>query len=148
PTKLFSWEGEIETLISPIEAIKYNKRLLHTGFMAMDPHTGHIKAWVGGINFQHFKYDHVMQGKRQPGSAFKPVVYAAAIDNGYSPCYEVIDAPVTFKIPTKAGTWTPKNSNNIYTGKKLTLRQALARSVNSVTAYILKQIGPELVVDY
>ncbi|OJW72118.1 MAG: transglycosylase [Candidatus Amoebophilus sp. 36-38] len=148
PTKLFSWEGEIDSLISPIDAIKYNKRLLHTGFMAMDPHAGHIKAWVGGINFQHFKYDHVMQGKRQPGSAFKPIVYAAAIDNGYSPCYEVIDAPVTFKVPTKAGTWTPKNTNGKYTGEKMTLRQAMGRSVNSITAYIIKQIGPELVVDY
>jgi penicillin-binding protein 1A len=148
PTKLFSWEGEIDALISPMDAIRYNKKLLHAGLMAMDPHTGHIKAWVGGINFQHFKYDHVMQGKRQPGSAFKPVVYAAAIDNGYSPCYEVIDAPVTFKVHSKAGTWTPKNSNGIYTGRKMTLRQAMAKSVNSVTAYILKQIGPELVVDY
>ena len=147
-TKLFSWGGEIDTLISPIEAIKYNKRFLHAGFMAMDPHTGHIKAWVGGINFQHFKYDHVMQGKRQPGSVFKPIVYAAAIDNGYSPCYEVVDAPVTFKVATKKGTWTPKNSNDVYTGKKMTLRQALSKSVNSVTAYILKQIGPELVVEY
>lgn len=148
PTKLFSWDGDIDILISPIDAIKYNKKLLHAGLMAMDPHTGHIKAWVGGINFQHFKYDHVMQGKRQPGSAFKPIVYAAAIDNGYSPCYEVIDAPVTFKVPTKDGTWTPKNSNNIYTGQRMTLRQAMARSVNSITAYILKHIGAELVVDY
>jgi penicillin-binding protein 1A len=145
-TKLFSWDGEREVMISPIDAIKYNKRFLHAGLMAMDPHTGHIKAWVGGINFGHFKYDHVMQGKRQPGSAFKPIVYAAAIDNGYSPCYEVIDAPVTFKVA--GGTWTPKNSNDIYTGKKMTLRQALAKSVNSVTAYLTKQLGPELVVDY
>ena len=148
PTKLFTWEGEIDSLISPMDAIKYNKRLLHAGLMAMDPHTGHIKAWVGGINFEHFKYDHVMQGKRQPGSTFKPIVYAAAIDNGYSPCYEVIDAPVTFKVHTKAGTWTPKNANGVYTGQKMTLRQALSKSVNSITAYILKQIGPELVVDY
>jgi len=145
-TKLFSWDGEREVMISPIDAIKYNKRLLHAGLMAMDPHTGHIKAWVGGINFAHFKYDHVMQGKRQPGSAFKPIPYAAAIDNGYSPSYEVIDAPVTFKIP--GGTWTAKNSNDIYTGQKMTLRQALAKSVNSVTAYLTKQLGPELVADY
>eukprot|EP01132_Coremiostelium_polycephalum_P000240 gene240-319_t len=148
PTKLFAWGGEIDSLVSPIDAMRYNKRFLHAGLMAMDPHTGHIKAWVGGINFDHFKYDHVMQGKRQPGSAFKPIVYAAAIDNGYSPCYEVVDAPVTFKVPTRAGTWTPKNANNQYSGQKLTLRQALSKSVNSITAYLLKQIGPELVVEY
>lgn len=145
-TKLFSWQGEREVMISPINAIKYNKRLLHAGLMAMDPHTGHIKAWVGGINFAHFNYDHVIQGKRQPGSAFKPIVYAAAIDNGYSPCDELTDAPVTFKIP--GGTWTPKNSNDIYTGKKMNLRQALAKSINSATAYLTKQLGPELIVDY
>lgn len=145
-TKLFSWDGEREVMISPMDAIKYNQRLLHAGLMAMDPHTGHIKAWVGGINFAHFKYDHVMQGKRQPGSAFKPIVYAAAIDNGYSPCDEVIDAPVTFKIPGRM--WTAKNSNDIYTGQKMTLRQALAKSVNSVTAYLTKQLGPELIADY
>ena len=148
PTKLFSWEGEFDTLISPIDAIKYNKRFLHAGFMAMDPHTGHIKAWVGGINYQHFKYDHVVQGKRQPGSTFKPIVYAAAFDNGYSPCYEVVDAPVTFRMPGKRSTWTPKNANGTYTGKKMTLRQAMAKSVNSITAYMLKQIGPALVADY
>jgi penicillin-binding protein 1A len=148
PTELFSWEGKIDTVISPIDAIKYNKRILHTGMMAMDPNSGHIKAWVGGINYQHFSYDHVFQGKRQPGSTFKPIVYVAAIDNGYSPCYEVVDAPTTFKVSGKLTTWTPKNASGIYTGKKMTLRQAMARSVNSITAYLLKQIGPELVIDY
>ena len=148
PTKLFAWEGEIDTVISPVEAIKYNKRILHAGFMAMDPHTGHIKAWVGGIDYKNFRYDHVLQGKRQPGSTFKPIVYAAAIDNGYSPCYEVIDAPVTFKLPAKHATWTPKNASGTYTGQKMTLRQAMSRSVNSITAYLTKQIGAELVVDY
>ena len=145
--KLFSWDGVREKIISPIDAIKYNKRILHAGLMAMDPHTGHIKAWVGGINFSHFKYDHIMQSKRQPGSAFKPIVYAAAIDNGYAPSTEVIDAPITFKLPN-GSTWTPKNVNNKYTGRKLTLRQALAQSINSVTAYLTQQIGIEVVVEY
>ncbi|MEM7055455.1 MAG: transglycosylase domain-containing protein [Bacteroidota bacterium] len=148
PTKLFSWKSEIDTVISPIEEMKYNKRLLHAGFMAMNPYTGHIKAWVGGINYQFFSYDHVMQGKRQPGSAFKPIVYAAAIDNGYSPCYEVVDAPVTFRVAGNPSTWTPKNAEGTYTGEKMTLRQAMSKSVNSITAYIIKQIGPQLVVDY
>ena len=147
PCNLFSWQGTIDSLLSPLETMRYNKRLLHAGLMAMDPTTGHIKAWVGGINFKHFKYDHVMQGKRQPGSTFKPIVYAAAIDNGYSPCYEVVDAPVTFTLPD-GRTWTPKNTNNAYTGKKMTLRQALGKSVNAVTAHITKQIGIELIIDY
>jgi penicillin-binding protein 1A len=148
PTRLFSWEGEIDTIISPMDALRYAKRLLHTGFMAMDPHTGHIKAWVGGINYQHFQYDHVMQGKRQPGSAFKPIVYAAAIDNGYMPWQEVVDAPVIFRVSHDSSTWVPRNWSKQYTGKKMTLRQAMARSVNSITAYLMKQLGPALVVDY
>jgi penicillin-binding protein 1A len=147
-TQLFSWKGEIDAVMSPIEVLRYNKRLLHTGFMAMEPHTGHVKAWVGGINYKHFQYDHVMQGKRQPGSAFKPIVYAAAIDNGYMPWQEVVDAPVTFRVPGNPSTWTPRNWSKKYTGAKMTLRQAMARSVNSITAYLMKQLGPTLVVDY
>ncbi|MEL6539327.1 MAG: transglycosylase domain-containing protein [Bacteroidota bacterium] len=146
PTRLFTWQGEIEAVVSPIEAIKHNKRLLHTGFIAMNPYTGHIKAWVGGINYNHFQYDHVMQGKRQAGSAFKPIVYAVAIDNGYTPWQEVVDTPITFQIP--GGTWTPQNWHKRYTGQRMTLRQAMARSVNSVTAYLTKQLGPELIVAY
>lgn len=146
PTKLFSWGGEIDAIVSPIEAIKRNKRLLHAGFMAMDPYTGHIKAWVGGINYKYFQYDHVMQGRRQPGSAFKTIIYAAAIDNGYLPWQQAVDIPVTFKVP--GGTWTPQNWYKRYTGEKMTLRQAMARSVNSITAYLMKQLGPDLVVDY
>jgi penicillin-binding protein 1A len=147
-TQLFSWKGEIDTVMSPMDVVRYNKRLLHAGFMAMEPHTGHIKAWVGGINYKHFQYDHVMQGKRQPGSAFKPIVYAAAIDNGYMPWQEVVDAPVTFRIPGNPSTWMPRNWSKKYTGEKMTLRQAMARSVNSITAYLMKQLGPPLVVDY
>ncbi|MFM2428348.1 MAG: hypothetical protein RL012_232 [Bacteroidota bacterium] len=147
-TQLFSWKGEIDTVMSPMDVLRYNKRLLHTGFMAMEPHTGHVKAWVGGINYKHFQYDHVMQGKRQPGSAFKPIVYAAAIDNGYMPWQKVVDAPVTFRVPGNPPTWVPRNWSKKYTGEKMTLRQAMARSVNSITAYLMKQLGPTLVVDY
>ncbi|MEM9417261.1 MAG: penicillin-binding transpeptidase domain-containing protein, partial [Bacteroidota bacterium] len=148
PTKLFSWEGEIDAVISPIDSLKYTKRLLHTGFMAMNPHTGHIKAWVGGINHKYFQYDHVMQGKRQAGSTFKPIVYAAALDNGYTPWQEVVDTPVTFKVYGRSSTWIPRNWSRRFTGQKMTLRQAMARSVNSITAYLMKQLGPQLVVDY
>lgn len=151
PVKMtvFSWNGDIDTLMSPIDSLKYFKKFLHAGFMAMDPHSGQIRAWVGGINHKYFKYDHVKQGTRQPGSTFKPIVYTAAIANGYSPCYEVVDAPVTFNMPGQVPpTWTPPNSNGRYTGKRMTIRQAMARSVNSITAYVMKSIGAQNVVDY
>jgi penicillin-binding protein 1A len=151
--KVFSWENEDyekDTLLSPIDSIKYMQHFLHAGFMSMDPHNGHVKAWVGGINYKYFKYDHVMQGKRQPGSTFKPFVYAAAIDNGYSPCYEVVDAPVTFNVISdgEESTWTPKNAEGEYSGNQMTIRQAMARSKNSITAFIMKRLGPSTVVDY
>ncbi len=85
--------------MSPMDSLKYYKHFLQTGFMAINPLNGHIKAWVGGNNYKYFKYDHVKQGRRQPGSTFKPFVYGAAIEQGYSPCYEVMDFPVTFPIP-------------------------------------------------
>lgn len=153
PMEVFTWdneEREKDTVLSPIDSIKYTQRFLHSGFMSMDPHNGYIKAWVGGINYKHFKYDHVKQGRRQPGSTFKPFVYTAAIDNGYSPCYEVTDAPVTFTVYTdgEEATYTPKNTNGEYSGERMTLRRALAKSMNSVTAFIMKRIGPATVVDY
>ena len=147
-TKLFSWGGDIEAEISPYDEVKYNQKLLHTGMVAIDPYSGFVRSWVGGINYHHFKFDHVKQGKRQCGSAFKPFVYAAAIECGMSPDDIVYDLPVTFDMGPNVVPWTPKNSNNIYTGKSMTLRQALSRSVNSVTASLLKKYSPELVVDY
>lgn len=148
PVKLFAWGGEIDAIMSPMEELIYNKRFLHAGFMAMDPRNGEIKAWVGGINHKHFVFDHVMQGTRQCGSTFKPIVYAAAIDNGYMPWHKVVDAPVTFKVNSNPPTWTPQNWNKKYSGVEMTLRQALGRSVNSVTAYLTKQLGPQTIVDY
>jgi len=146
--KVFSWDGEKDTVLSTMDSIRYFKKFLHAGFMAMNPNNGHIKAWVGGINYKYFKYDHVKQGRRQPGSTFKPLVYAAAIDNGYSPCYQVEDVPVTFEVPGDPPTWTPVNSNGKYTGETWTLREAMAQSLNSGTAYVMKKIGPQTVVDY
>ncbi|BDD06194.1 penicillin-binding protein 1A [Aureibacter tunicatorum] len=146
---VFSWNGDIDTTMSSLDSLKYYKKFLHTGFMAMDPHNGEVKAWVGGINHKYFKYDHVKYGKRQPGSTFKPIVYAAAIDNGYSPCYEVVDAPVTFPMPNQdPPTWTPQNSNSKFSGEVMTLRQAMARSINSITAFVMSKIGPQTVVNY
>ncbi|MBX9890266.1 MAG: transglycosylase domain-containing protein [Amoebophilaceae bacterium] len=145
--KLFSWNGPIQTTISPLEAFKYHKKILHAGCMAMDPHTGHIKAWVGGIDFKNFQYDHVKEGKRQAGSTFKPMVYTVALDNGYLPTDLVVDQPVTFLEPN-GKTWTAQNAWKKYSYLKRTLRYAMAQSYNSITSYLIKQLTPQLVVDY
>jgi penicillin-binding protein 1A len=143
--KLFAWNREIDTLLSPMDSMRYSKFFLRTGFMSMEPSTGYIRAWVGGINHKFFKYDHVKQGKRQVGSTFKPFVYALAMQESWSPCYQVPNIPVTFELP-EGGTWSPKNSDAKY-GGMLTLKKGLALSVNTVTAYVMKQFGPQAVVD-
>ena len=142
---VFSWDGEIDTVMSSMDSLRYYKHFLKSGFMAMDPHTGHIKAWVGGINHKYFKFDHVKYGKRQPGSTFKPIVYATAIENGYSPCYTLMDAKVTFDIPGDK-KWTPQNAMGKYTGQEMTIRKAMANSVNSITAKMMQKVGPPEVV--
>jgi penicillin-binding protein 1A len=144
-TKLFSWKGEFDTIITPWDSMRYCKYFLQTGFMSMEPSTGYIRAWVGGIDYRNFKYDHVKQGKRQVGSTFKPFVYTLAMQEQWSPCYQVPNIPVTFDLP-EGGTWTPKNSDAKY-GGMMTLKKGLALSVNSVTAYVMKQFGPQAVVD-
>jgi len=148
--KIFSYDGEIDTLMSPMDSLKYYKNFLQAGFMSMDPKNGHIKAWVGGINFKYFQYDHVKQGRRQPGSTFKPFVYTAAIDQGYTPCYEIEDASVTFNLPgQQPPTYTPQNFNRKFTGEKYTLRRGMAASKNSITAYVMKEMTtPATVVKY
>jgi penicillin-binding protein 1A len=155
PLKIFTWDGEKDTLFSSYDSLAYYKHFLQTGFMSMDPTTGFVKAWVGGINYKYFKYDHVQQGKRQPGSTFKPIVYTTVlgeIGTEYGPCSEAIDAPVTFISGDTANpVWTPQNSDGVYTNKVYTLRQALANSKNSITAYLMKVMGeqtPRKVIEY
>lgn len=144
-TTLFTWQGEVDTLISPLDSIKYYKKFLQTGFMALNPQTGYVQAWVGGNDYSYFKYDHVKDGKRQVGSTFKPFVYTLAIQEGYSPCYKVPN--IRISIPLADGTeWSPANSDNKY-GGMMPLKEALANSVNVITAYLMKQFGPEAVVD-
>ena len=145
PMSIFSWNGDIDTVMSPMDSIKYYKTTLQTGFMSMEPQTGFVRAWVGGNNYRHFKYDHVKEGKRQVGSTFKPFLYTLAVQEGYSPCYKVPNVPVT--IITEAGqAWTPKNSDNKY-GGMFALKHALAESINCISAYLMKQFGPHAVVD-
>jgi penicillin-binding protein 1A len=148
PMTIFTYNGDKDTLMSPMDSIRYYKHFLQAGFIAMDPHNGQIRAWVGGINHKHFKFDHVKQGYRQPGSTFKPFVYTAAIDLGYGPCYEVADLPVTFETGDVNQTWTPQNSDGVFSGETFTLRKAMANSINSVTANMIKRVGPQTVVDY
>ena len=136
---VFSWRGEIDTLMRPVDSIKYYKLMLRNAVMSMEPQTGYIRAWVGGTNFTHFKYDQVKMGTRQVGSTSKPFTYAVAIGNGgFSPCYTVANEPVS--IDAGDGTfWTPKAYNPI--PGNLTLKKALANSQNYVTAYMMKQVG-------
>ena len=146
---LFSWDGEIDTLLSPRDSIKYNKFFIHSGMMSMDPKTGHVKAYVGGINYKHFKYDHVKIGKRQVGSTFKPFLYSLAMQEGYTPCYEVSNVPVVFDKTRwrLEKDWVPRNSGDEFDEMSLTLKFGLANSINTITAYIMKQFGPHAVVD-
>jgi len=146
---LFSWDGEIDTTLSPRDSIKYNKFFIHSGMMSMEPQTGHVKAYVGGVNYKHFKYDHVKLGKRQVGSTFKPFLYALATQEGYSPCYEVPNIPVVFdkKRWGLEKDWIPKNSGDEFKDMLLTLKFGMANSINTITAYIMKQLGPHAVVD-
>lgn len=150
---VFAWEdgkpSEIDTIMKPIDSMRYYKSFLRTGMMSMDPQTGHVKAWVGGMNYRHFQYDMVNQGKRQIGSTFKPFVYTAAIDQlHFSPCDKFPDTPFCIEA-NKFGNpeeWCPKNSGNEYGGNR-TLKNALANSVNTITARLIDKVGPQTVVD-
>jgi penicillin-binding protein 1A len=146
---VFTWKGEKDTIMTPNDSIRYYKSFLQSGMMAMEPSSGHVKVWVGGINYKHFQYDHVGQGARQVGSTFKPIVYATAIKElGMSPCDSIIDS--NFSIPkgrhNVTETWTPNNSNGKFMGL-VTLKYALANSINTVSAKLIDRTGPEAVVD-
>jgi penicillin-binding protein 1A len=147
PMKLFTWEGEVDTVMSPMDSIKYYSRFLEAGMAVVSPSTGNVLAWVGGVDYDHFRYDHVELGKRQTGSTFKPFVYAAAIDNGFRPCDRLLNQRVTFDHGDEEKEWTPKNvGNNL--GGKVTLQQALKYSYNVVTARLTKDVTPERIAEY
>ncbi|MCK8140420.1 transglycosylase domain-containing protein [Flavobacterium sp. I-SCBP12n] len=146
---VFSWKGERDTIMTPLDSIRYYKHFLQSGLMAMEPQTGNIKAWVGGINYKYFQYDHVGQGARQVGSTFKPFVYATAIEQlNMSPCDSIIDGPFIIRKGRHHVTedWEPRNSDNRYRGM-VTLKRGLANSINTVSAKLMDKVGPEAVVD-
>ncbi|MBX2900887.1 MAG: transglycosylase domain-containing protein [Cyclobacteriaceae bacterium] len=145
---IFTWDGERDTLFSSFDSLNYYKHFLQMGFMAVDPYTGHIKAWVGGINHKYFKYDHVKQGTRQPGSTFKAFVYGLAMENGWSPCVIKKDISPQFDIPNQP-PWYPLNADGKRgTGESMTIRKAMAQSVNSITAQVMQELKAENVVEF
>lgn len=148
--KVFTWKGDQDTTFSTADSIKYYARILNTGMMSIEPSTGKIKVWVGGIDFKHFNYDHVNQSKRQAGSTFKPFAYLTALDNGYTPCDKFTDKRVTinYTYGGKQEVWEPNNADWNFTGREMSLRWAMGKSVNSITAQVTEEVGWDKVVEY
>jgi len=151
PVKMtvYSSRGEIDTTMTPMDSIRYYKYFLHSGFMSMDPHTGNVKAWVGGIDYKHFQFDHVKVGKRQVGSTFKPFVYTLAMQEKWPPCMKIPNVPITFHKGEYGlmESWTPKNSGKEFDGLMLSLKFGLANSINYMTAYLMKKFGPNAIIN-
>lgn len=148
--QVFTWDGDKEVEFSTIDSIKYYAKILNTGMMTLDPFNGKIKVWVGGDNHSYFKYDHVNQAKRQAGSTFKPFAYLAALESGMSPCDKFTDKPVSIKYKVGNGTdvWEPKNATYSFSYQEMSLRWAMGKSVNSITAQITDSVGWDKVVEY
>jgi penicillin-binding protein 1A len=145
--RVFTWEGEKDTIMTPMDSIRYYKHFLNTGLMAVEPQTGFVKAYVGGIDFRHFKFDHVTQSKRQVGSTFKPFLYTLAMREGeFGPCSKVPNTPVSFEL-WDGTIWTPKNSTDRREGEMVTLKWALANSVNYISAFLIKRYSPHALID-
>jgi len=148
PMKLFSWNGEVDTVMTPIDSIRYYKYFVRSSFMAMDPHTGQVKAYVGGPDFRYFKYDAVTRQKKQVGSTIKPFLYTLAMQDGYSPCFEVENVARSFELPGDSVSWRPRSSGpEEYHGRMVTLKWGLAQSENYISAWLMKQFSPQAVVD-
>lgn len=138
---VFSWEGEKDTIMTPMDSIRYYKFFLRAGFMSMDPRNGHVKAYVGGPNHHYFKYDMAMVGRRQIGSTMKPYVYSLAMENGFSPCDQARHVEYTL-IDENGKPWTPRNANNKRYGEMVTVKWGLANSDNWITAYLMSKLNP------
>ncbi|MFN8240067.1 MAG: transglycosylase domain-containing protein [Bacteroidales bacterium] len=144
--KVFSWKGERDTIMSPLDSIWYYKYIMRSSFLVEDPHNGHVKAYVGGPDFKYFKYDGVTEQKRQVGSTIKPFLYTLAMQNGLSPCLEVPNIPITFEVGDS--TWTPRTTGRKEDqGKMVTLRWGLAKSENNISGWLMTQFTPQAVVD-
>lgn len=145
---LFTWKGKgyIDTTLTPDDSIKYYKSILRAAFMAMEPQTGYVKAYIGGPNYRYFKYDNARQGKRQVGSTIKPFLYTLAMQEGYTPCYKVVNVPQTFIVGDT--TYTPESTDKAeYIGRTVSLKWGLTHSSNNISAYLMKQFGPAAMVD-
>jgi penicillin-binding protein 1A len=142
---VFSWDGEIDTVMTPLDSIRYYKFFLRSGLVSINPLNGHVKAYVGGINFKHFKYDQVVDAKRQVGSTFKPFVYSIAIQEGESPCAEYPNTPITIHLET-GQDWSPRNSGDYKDGQMVNLKEALAYSINRISARLIDKYNPAAVV--
>jgi penicillin-binding protein 1A len=147
---VFTWNGEKDTTFSSVDSIKYYTRILNTGMMTIEPSTGKIKVWVGGIDHKYFNYDHVNQSKRQAGSTFKPFAYLTALDNGFTPCDKFTDKPVSIKYTDngKEQVWAPNNADFKFSYQEMSLRWAMGKSVNSITAQVTEQVGWDKIVTY
>ncbi len=146
PMRVFSWSGERDTIMSPIDSIRYYKFYLRASLMSVEPQTGFVRAYVGGINYKHFQYDQVVMGRRQVGSTFKPFVYTLAMQEGeYQPCTKVPNVQQSFPL-ANGDKWEPKNSSDYKENQMVTLKEALANSINWVSAFLIKRYPPEAVI--
>lgn len=147
---VFTWKGEQDTTFSTIDSIKYYAKILNTGMMTLEPSTGKIKVWIGGIDHRFFNYDHVNQSRRQAGSTFKPFAYLTALDNGFTPCDKFTDQPVTIKYKDngKDEVWQPNNADFHFSYQEMSLRWAMGKSVNSITAQLTEKVGWDKIVQY
>jgi penicillin-binding protein 1A len=147
PMKIFSWNGPIDTVMTPMDSIRYMKHILRAGFLAMEPATGRVKAFVGGHNYRYFQYEHVYQGRRQVGSTIKPFLYLLAMQENYSPCDMIPLVPITFEDVVNDSTYTPRApAPNRFAGKMVSLKWGLATSHNWVSAWLYKNFNPENVI--
>ena len=142
---VFTYHGDIDTVMTPLDSIRYYKSFLRAGFLSMDAHNGHVKAYVGGIDFEHFQYDRVMGGRRQVGSTIKPVLYSLAMENGASPCDRAPNVQQTYMVGGKP--WTPRNANRRRYGQMVTLKWGLAQSNNWISAYLMSRLNPRQFVN-
>jgi len=144
--KIFTWQGNRDTIMSPWDSIRYCKFFLQAGLMSVEPQTGFVRAYVGGINYSHFQFDHVKMAKRQVGSTFKPFVYTLAMQEGdFSPCTKIANIQYSIDLP-EGGKWEPSNANDFKKGQMVTLKEALANSINWISAFLIKRYSPMAVI--